>query len=36
MFKDSTAAKGDEKAIKQEEMTSEQIALSQVMRGIHL
>lgn len=36
MFKDSTAAKGDEKALKQEEMTSEQIALSQVMRGIHL
>jgi short-subunit dehydrogenase len=39
MFKDSNAAKGeqgDKKAIKQEEMTSEQIALSQVMRGIHL
>ncbi len=36
MFKDSDAAKGDKKALTQEEMTSEQIALSQVMRGIHL
>ncbi|NQZ06080.1 MAG: SDR family oxidoreductase [Algicola sp.] len=36
MFNDSGAAKGDKKAIKQEDMTSEQIALAQVMRGIHL
>ncbi len=36
MFNDSTAAKGDKTALKQEEMTSEQIAISQVMRGIHL
>ncbi|MCJ8268678.1 MAG: short chain dehydrogenase, partial [Psychrosphaera sp.] len=36
MFEDSGAAKGGKKEIKQEDMTSEQIALSQVMRGIHL
>lgn len=36
MFKDSNASTGDKKALKQEEMTSEQIAVSQVMRGIHL
>jgi NAD(P)-dependent dehydrogenase (short-subunit alcohol dehydrogenase family) len=36
MFKDSGAAKGDKKELKQEQMTSEQIALAQVMRGIHL
>jgi NAD(P)-dependent dehydrogenase (short-subunit alcohol dehydrogenase family) len=36
IFEDSGAAKGDKKQIKQEDMTSEQIALAQVMRGIHL
>lgn len=35
MFKDSSAAEGDREGIKQE-MTSEQIAISQFMRGIHL
>lgn len=35
IFKDSSAAKGDREGIKQE-MTSEQIAVSQFMRGIHL
>ncbi len=36
MFKDSSAAKGDKDALRKEAMTSEQIAISQVMRGIHL
>ncbi|MFT5163215.1 MAG: NAD(P)-dependent dehydrogenase (short-subunit alcohol dehydrogenase family) [Alteromonadaceae bacterium] len=36
MFNDSSAAKVGDKSQKPQEMTSEQIAISQVMRGIHL
>jgi NAD(P)-dependent dehydrogenase (short-subunit alcohol dehydrogenase family) len=38
MFSDSAAAKGDKSGLKQEEkgMTSEQVAISHLVRGIHL
>ena len=35
MFPDSAAAKGDRKALRQEQPTNEQIAFAAVMRGVH-